>query len=274
MYGALQDPLDIRDYKYLARGSFDWKSGYDVEKEIKAKLVTKDQNGSYSCGGQAWAYYGEVLEAIATGTYEPRSARWIYSHTRAPGGGSDGRTNCHFVKTEGFVLEKHAPSYQEGKPPEERLFLVKPYLDKEAEDNRKLSKALSYLSVETDIESVACAIKENHGVVLGILGEDNGTWRSAFPKPPKKGTWRHWVYAGKVRIKDGKKQIGIKNSWGKVGEDGWQWLSEDYFDKGVWACWTLAWDYEPAKQIAALKATITALQSLISLYQKLIHTKR
>jgi hypothetical protein len=41
--------------------------------------------------------------------------------------------------------------------------------------------------------------------------------------------WGHALFAGRFRIKDGKKEIGILNSWGNVGDRGWQWLSEEWF---------------------------------------------
>ena len=97
--GAIESKYDIRDYHYdpADRGGFDWKKGFDIEKVIGTPLVVKNQNGSGSCGGQAFSYYGEVLEAVATKNYEPRSAKWIYSNTRVPSGGSSGRTNCGFI---------------------------------------------------------------------------------------------------------------------------------------------------------------------------------
>ena len=150
--GALDSSYDIRDYWYepTDKGGFDWEKGFDIEKKLGTKLVIKDQNGSYSCGGQAWSYYGEVLEAIVTGTYEPRSARWIYSHTRVPAGGSAGRTNCDFCIKQGWVKEKHATSYDNGRPPKEDFMSVKPVLDQAGKEDNEETKALSYLQVPTN----------------------------------------------------------------------------------------------------------------------------
>lgn len=264
--GALQSETDVRDYKFAPRGAFDWSKGFDIEKIIGQPLVVKDQNGSGSCGGQAWATYGEVLEAIATGNYEPRSARWIYSHTHVPSSGSAGRVNCDFVIKNGFALETDATSYENGKPPSEAFMRRIPRLSKKGVEVAQVSRALSYLNVGLSIEAVAQAIQTHNGVILAVTGQDNGTWRSAFPKPPTKGEWNHWVYAGKVKTIKGKKYIGVLNSWGKrTGENGWQWLGEDYFKSGyIYESWTLAWDYKPAKIVVLLKEALHLTQKLFT----------
>lgn len=121
----------------------------------------------------------------------------------------------------------------------------------------KSSRLLSYANVNTDIDIVAQAIRENKGVVLGITGVNNGTWESNMPKPPTNSApsarWYHWVYAGKAKVINGKKYIGILNSWGNVGDKGWQWLSEDYFKTilsdahgatAIWSAWTHVFNAE------------------------------
>jgi hypothetical protein len=268
--GALESGYDIRDYWYEPQdgAGFDWKEGYDVEKQLGIKIVTKDQNGSSSCGGQAWSYYGEVLERVATGNYEPRSAKWIYSHTRSPdGAGSNGRVNSSFCIKEGWVSERLVPSYDDGKPPRESFF-VKPIRTPEIKEEAQTNKALSFLGVTTNIEIVAQAIRDNYGCVLVVNGEDNGTWKSTHPRPPHVKEWGHFLYAGKARMIGGKKEIGVKNSWGDdTGEEGWQWLSEEWFVNpklGVREGWTMQWDYRPAKIKLLMKEVIRLMQLLIS----------
>lgn len=268
--GAVRDSYDIRTYQYAPRGVFDWSTGFDIEEVIGTKLVPKDQNGSSSCGGQAWAYYGEVLEAIATGTYEPRSARWVYAPVRAPGGGSMGKELSAFVVKNGFALEADCTSYDNGKPPSEHFMTQVPVLSKEAKERAEVSKALSYVQVKADIDILAQALQDNNGVCIALYGQDNGTWRTEYPLPPNKQVWAHWVYVGKAKMIKGKKHLGIINSWGKkAGKNGWQWISEDYFVNGnVWYGWTLAWDYRPAKIKVLMKETIKLLNQLLSLLKK------
>lgn len=267
--GGIKDTYDIRDYRFVGGAApFDWETGYDIENVIGVTLDVKDQNGSFSCGGQAWAYYGEVLETIATGSYEPRSARWIYSHTWVPGGGSAGRENCDHVIKRGWLQEKYATSYENGKPPKEDFMRIKPA---NVPEDTEVARALSYLNLGTpSIDRVASAVSANYGCIILISGEDNGTWRKAFPKPSKRPAWNHWLYCGKAKLINGKKHIGVLNSWGKAtGEDGWQWISEDYFRSGnVLSGWTLAWDYKPAKVKLLMKEAIKLLQQLLAIKTK------
>lgn len=267
--GAIESGYDIRDYWFepADRGGFDWDKGYDVEKTLGIKLVVKDQNGSGSCGGQAWAYYGEVLEAAATGSYEPCSARWIYSHTRIPPSGSRGRDNCAHVIKKGLVLEAHAPSYEGKKAPTESFMAQVPTLTREAKEYAEVSRGLSYLGVTANIDVMAQAAEANLGLVIVLNGADNGTWRSKYPKPPTTKEWGHFLYVcGAKKIK-GKKYLKVINSWGKsVGEDGFQYIGEDYFASGhVREGWTLAWDYEPAKTKLILQKTVAVLTELVRL---------
>lgn len=269
--GAIKDSYDPRTYQYAPRGAFDWAAGYDVEKVIGTKLTVKDQNGSYSCGGQAWAYYGEVLEAIATGTYEPRSARWVYAPVRAPGGGSMGKELSSFVVKNGFALEKHFTSYEKGKPPSEAFMSKVPVITSSEEKAvAEDSRALSYVQVGANIDVIAQAIQDNNGCCIAFYFENNGTMRTEFIKPPVTQTYAHWVYCGKAKMINGKKHIGFINSWGKrTGKDGWQWMSEDYFVNGnVWYGWTLAWDYKPAKIKTLLIQAVKLAEQLLALKMK------
>ncbi len=261
--GGIKDLPDARDVKYehVAMGSapFDWSVGFDIEAEL-AKLLnipnwflkTKNQNGSGSCGGQAWSYYGSILEAVKTSTWEERSAKFIYSQTFVLPAGSAGRDNCGIAIKQGWGTEELTPSYDGGNPPGE-AFMQRPQdITQAARDLAKISKALLYANVAPNIDLFAQAIRDNNGLVLGIYGKNNGTWSGKFPKPPIYGVdepntlWAHWLYAGKAKIIDGKKHIAVKNSWGDdVGDHGWQWLSEDYFKpvpvlgSYIWLGWTM-----------------------------------
>lgn len=274
--GALESKYDIRDFWYepADRGAFDWTKGFDIEEVLGKKLVVKDQNGSSSCGGQAWSYYGEVLEAVATKNYEPRSAKWIYAHTRVPNGGSNGRVNCDFCIKNGWAREELVPSYDHSKAPKEEFFIGKIERTKDIIIDTEIAKPLSYVRVEPNIEIIAQAIQDNFGVVIVLNGEDNGTWKGSFPKPPKVKEWGHFVLAGKAKLINGKRHIGIINSWGDdVGDDGWQWLGEEWFTNpklGVREGWTMVWDYQPAKTKLVLKQMVKLLTQVINLYKKLV----
>jgi hypothetical protein len=241
--GGVKDRIDLRDYQWKEVGfgsaPFDWDKGFDIESELLQKIPVKDQNGSFSCGGQAWATYASVLEASFTGTLEERSAKYIYAQTYAPAGGSYGRDNADLFVKQGVSRETLVPSYEKGLPPSEAFMTRGQDITEEARIDAKSDKSFSYANVTPNIDSVAQAIRDNNGLILGVDGQNNGTWTSSFPKPPSTTEWRHWIYAGKAKVIDGTKYIGALNSWGdQVGDGGWQWLSQDFFPNAIFGAWT------------------------------------
>lgn len=248
--GAHVDKIDNRDYQWAEIGfglaPYDWSKNYDIEQILGVKLPVKDQNGSSSCGGQAWATYASVLEASDDKTFEERSAKYIYAQTAAPGGGTFGRDNCDLFVKQGVSQEKLCVSYENGNPPSEAFITRSQDITFEARIDAGKDRAFSYANVANDIDTVAQALAANKGLILGVWGENNGTWTSANPKPPVNKVWAHWVYAGKIRMLNGVKQIGLLNSWGiGVGENGWQWLSADYFPVGIFQVWTQVFNSNP-----------------------------
>jgi hypothetical protein len=239
--GAIRDKIDKRDFCFrhligFTPTPFDWEKGFDIEHVIGRKLNLKDQGDSYSCGGMAWAYYGQAIDGK-----EEESAKFIYEQTNLPGGGSCGRDNSEIVTKQGWADEAILPSLENGKPPSEE-YMVKPMITEKVRENARTDKALKYAVSDTDVDSIAQAISMNRGAVLGVIGQNNGTWLSQFPVRPygNQNNWNHWVYAGKAKLINGQKYIGILNSWGStVGNNGWQWLSENFFPEFCFGSWTL-----------------------------------
>lgn len=240
--GAIKSVLDERDYQWeeVAMGiaPFDWTAGYDIEAVLGTTIKPKDQGSSSSCGGQAWATLAAVQEAIASESFEERSAKFVYAQTFVSGGGSGGRENSEIYSKRGVAVETLCTSYMNGKPPTEAFMERSGDITAPARANAlNTTHAGSYVSVSPDIESIARAIKQNGGVVIGIDGSNNRTWLSEFPQKPVKGEgiWRHWLYAGKAKTIKGVKYIGVLNSWGTAaGKNGWQWISEDYIKSTVY----------------------------------------
>lgn len=247
---AFKGPQDSRDYKWSEVGfgsaPFDWSKGYDVEEEIGStlgiagfKLPVKDQDGSGSCGGQAEATYGSAVSAIHDRKFVERSAKFPYSQVYVQGGGSGDADLARIATTQGWAPEALCASYENGKPPSEAFMERKQDITQAAKDAAKLDSASSFVSVNIDIDSVAQAIESNHGARLGITGSNNGTWLSADPQPPVDGQefWYHWIYAGKAKIRNGVKKIGLLNSWGtQAGDNGWQWIDASYISKLLATC--------------------------------------
>lgn len=240
----VESPLDYKTKEVaFASQPFDWAQGYDIE-SIIGVIPSKDQGSAGSCGGQAWSYHeAAILAGLNKAPYIEQSAKFVYSQTFVKGGGSDGRTNCDLIVKKGIATEALTPSYINGLPPDES-FMERPQdITPEAFADAKTKIALSFSVGVVTIDEVARMARDNFGTIIGIDGSNNGTWRSAFPVPPAAGKaeWSHWLYVGKAKLINGKKYIGVKNSWGdSTGEKGWQWIGEDYFQNYmIWVNWNM-----------------------------------
>jgi hypothetical protein len=246
--GAVPSPRDERDFQWEHIGSastpFDWSIGF----ETKAPLHIKNQGQSSSCGGQATSYYGEILNGKADGAQEERSAKFIYAPVAYPNGGSVGRDLMDRAVKSGFGLESLTPSYEGGLSPSEYFMTRKEDITPSAIKQAINDRAMSYAQIgdTTNIDTIAQAIRDNNGCIIGLNGEDNGTWLSSNPQKPSRIVWRHWLFACKARLHNGIKQIGFTNSWGSnVGEQGVQWVNEDYFTSGnCFEAWTLVYNID------------------------------
>lgn len=242
--GAIKDKIDNRDYILEALGSSyltqeEWDKGFDIEEVLGFKLPVKNQYGSYSCVGQAYATYRAVRAIIN----KEVSAKSVYSLI-AIGNNSGAflRDGAKTLKNTGALLEKDLLSYKNNG------FTDEPFMTDKSWVNDEIKKVMEDLKVEdyygvTDftIDGFAKAIRDGLGMVAGVEGNNNGTWFSVYPSPPKMTDsqgqiWGHAIFFGKFRMNNGKKEVGFLNSWGKeCGDNGWQWLTEEWFkDNGRW----------------------------------------
>ena len=252
--GALRDPLDLRDFRYegiaAAGEPVDWGKGFDVEKDINITIPFKNQDGSGSCVGQGWAYYGAVLNAAEVGYYDEQSAKAIYSQIQLglPEGGAYIRDGAKLFVDWGSVSESKVPSYINGSPPTETFMKEKLWKIPEIDKLAKVFQAKEYrtFNAAQNIEIFAQAIRDNHGVVGGVEGTNNGTWNTAEPKPPtEKPAWGHCLFFGKFGTDSLGKFIASPNSWNlkikdDLHSDGWQKFREDWFSSiHMFNPWTL-----------------------------------
>lgn len=240
-----------RVFKAGASEPVDWYKGFDVQEELRKKLGSSfvipvnDQAQTLSCVGQAWSKYAGIKKVMSdpNPNWVEFSPRDIYSHIYLPQGGAyiiEGGLRC---KKNGLLPNEQLPPYWSGKPnPATEEVMRDKGLEggKESGDNanpdiynslRQLVKGGSIEQVSYDIDSIAKAIRDNYGCVIGVYGENNGTWFSEYPKVGSKA-WGHALIAlGYIYI-NGKKYIKVLNSWGKnIGKGGWQLLGEDWFQQ-------------------------------------------
>src|SRR3990167_2187716 len=91
--GCLPDISDARDYQALelmgALGDApSFAEGYSVKKKYWADMPYKNQEKQFSCVGQAWSYYKQILQVKDTGEKTELSAKSIYNPIAFPGKGS------------------------------------------------------------------------------------------------------------------------------------------------------------------------------------------
>jgi hypothetical protein len=255
--GALIDPKDERDYRYdhVALGSapFDWSKGFDIESELGFNLSPKDQGSNYSCVGQSFSTYAYVLNALellpvylnAAVKHLPEfSAKSIYSQiSLGHNKGAYLRDGARLLKNYGVNKEVDVPSYENDKPGSEKFMRLKNWINSVLSSEAKHYQSSDYRVINNNrnIDLFATAIRDNGGCIIGVRGANNGTWYSLRPQKEEHPSWAHAMYAGKVRINNGKKEIGCLNSWGaKAGDRGWQWFGEEWFDGySMFNPWTL-----------------------------------
>lgn len=241
------EPTD-RVFSAGASEPFDWQKGYDVREELKKKLGTSfkmpinNQYQTLSCVGQAWAKYAGVLKVMKdpNPNWVEFSPRDLYSHIFLPQGGAYIINGGLRIRNNGLLPNEQLPPYWSGKPsaPTEEIMRDKGLEGgKESGDNanpdiynslRQLVKGGSIEHVGYDIDSIAIAIRDNYGCVIGVYGENNGTWITKFPQVGAM-QWGHALYACGAIYINGKKYIIVANSWGNIGENGYQLLGEEWF---------------------------------------------
>lgn len=222
----------------VAKGfSFDWTKGYDVRDTI-GQIKIKNQGTNFSCGGQSGSYFIYVqrqLQGIKEGEV---SAKSIYSPIVYPGGGTTIDMLEKQIAGAGANLENDVKSYDAyGNPQPEYMISDKSWITPSLMiDALKRAGYVPY-DIKDDIDSVANAIEVYGAIIWEIVGQNNGTWLSAYPQPPvktnKNEKWHHFMCGIGAKMINGKKTIIALQSMGEeYGDHGIQYFTEDYFNSG------------------------------------------
>lgn len=242
-HGALPKKWDARDHKYSklsplgrATSPYMWVDT-QVAVPPPVEIITEDQGGSSSCGGQSLRYKAEYDTIQKTGKFERLSAKNPYSQIFvSPSGGCRITDIGKIYANKGVSSEELVPSYQNGYPPSDS-FMQDKSLNGNAVNNAQTHMSpLGYAFPSTNIDSLAQAARDNNGGILQVSGCDGQGWRTTFPMYTSTWEWSHFLFFPKdsSQMINGKKGMWIKNTWGDdVGSHGWQWLSEEFFKGGV-----------------------------------------
>lgn len=193
-------------------------------------LIIKNQYSSYSCGGQMTAYMIELL------TNTVCSAKSFYSQGFYSGGGMADSTIKKQIDSSGINTEASVASYKSDGTTDEGFMISTSWKTNDLLNDGITRSGYKAIPVNVDIESIASAIETYGAVGWLIQGQNNGTWLTSNPLPPKSkiGLWGHWMAVGDYYTNNlGNKEIVAVQSWGtSVGESGYQFFGEEYINSG------------------------------------------
>lgn len=214
---------------------FNWAAGYDVRNTV-GQIRIKDQGTNFSCGRQAGAYAQFIMRALQGIREGEISAKSGYGRYCGPDGGMtvDGVETC--LGAFGANLEASVPSYDVNGRPLSEPDMRETAWETPQTDADAISRAgYTPVNVPVDIDSIASAAQQYGFVIWEIRGQNNGTWDSASPRPPKdrSNLWAHYMCVIGAETLNGEKTLIALNSWGTdVGVGGVQFFTGDYVGSG------------------------------------------
>jgi hypothetical protein len=170
------------------------------------------------------------------------------------------------------VTEEDATSYQDGQPPTEQFMENRLDIVPDEVEEGKTYLAKKFVTWNNkDWNGYKQAIYSGSGAVGGAEG-NNYAWSGGIILLPEKGQldWGHSIFFTGWKIIDGIEYLEFVNSWSDGwGDNGFGYMPKEYVDAGyVFNPVTLV---DANNQFyATASKTISVLQQLILLYQKLI----
>lgn len=219
-----------------------------TEKPIANGFITypkRNQGAQNSCVGYTLAKQLSVDELSENGVYREMSPASIYAYTRVTGGGASSIIASKLATKIGLTLEHLLPT--DGKDDLGAADATGYATD--AKQVALVYKPGSIVESTADFETIASILHnfqqagKKKVVTVTIIGQNNGTWLSSFPKPASNPTitpWYHRVCVTDFGLVGGRKHLAIDNSWGEIpGNKGQQLLSIDHQDYMYGGIYTL-----------------------------------
>jgi hypothetical protein len=206
-------------------------------------IPIKNQGSSSSCGGQAGSYWIELVDKAMSNDDIQFSAKSIYSPIAYPKGGTTVTDLQNQITNHGANFESDVPSYYVNGTTDESFMYSTAWMTPALSLKALRDAGRVAINVPIDMESIAQAIRDYGAVIIEIAGQNNGTWLNATPTPPSKinanPLWYHFICGTSAGMLNGQKVIAFANSWGQIGDNGFQYLTEDYVNSGyVIDCFT------------------------------------
>ena len=218
-----------------------------VEKNPSGGFVTypkRNQETQDTCTAYALAKALSIDEQAENGEWRELSPHSIYPYYVVPGGGTDSLAQAQGATKQGMTLEYLFPTdglteaqveSAAGYAPDAKV-IATVYAPKQIIQN------------PTDFETIASILQTyqalgiNKGVMITVMGTNNGTWYNEMPTPPSsqpdpttgldssgKLVWYHKVIVTDFGLINDQKYLAIDNSWGlSAGLEGQQFLGESY----------------------------------------------
>lgn len=205
-----------------------------VEKSPVDGFVTypkRNQGQQSTCTAYALAKALAVDELSENGIWRELSPRSIYPYVFQPGGGSNSLVATKLTLKIGMTLEHLLPTdgLTEKEAQEPTGYVT------DAKQVALVYRPGNFLECSADFETIASIIQsyrdkgEKKIVMISMIGVNNGTAISQFPKPPtspNQTLWYHKVAVTDFGLIGGKKYIAIDNTI--PGVNGQQFLGQDY----------------------------------------------
>ena len=243
-HGSIHQPIRRKIKKALRKSivastsPVNWDKGYDVRDTI-GPITIKNQGTSSSCGGQAGSYFIEIHRRLNKLTEGAVSAKSIYAPIHYPNGGTTINDLERQIMSQGANLEASVPSYDAyGAPLSEIMMQDTSWQTDKTRSDAFTRAGYTPSDIADDIDTVAANISTWGAVLFEVKGQNGHipSWLSSTPPAPMPSTgepyWYHFMAGVGYKMINGKKAIICLQSWGNVGDNGVQYLTEDFFNGG------------------------------------------